>query len=202
MNDIGPLIQQEDVGPFQQPVQNFPSFLRPEVEADASFVYVSQQEQAAAFLVGNTARAWTVAPAPSSANTLPQNGAEMKLPHSTTRTPCNAPSITYIRPHIEAAAGISGHRQMRWQVQLNADWCQAGFQLGLINRTVQFIHVLVRRTKELDTIIGRLSTGVKGVPYRIIHSCPGIVDKSLSTPIAQPVKYCLLCYGLRKTVSC
>ena len=63
MNDIGPLIQQEDVGPFQQPVQDFPSFLRSEVEADPPFVYVSQQEQAAAFLVGNTARVWTVPPA-------------------------------------------------------------------------------------------------------------------------------------------
>ena len=124
MNDIGPLIQQEDVGPFQQPVQDFPSFLRSEVEADPPFVYVSQQEQAAAFLVGNTARVWTVPPAivagdrsfqlddvgPKLGQYFAAEGAEMKLPHSTTRTPGNAPSITYIRPHIEAAAGISGHR--------------------------------------------------------------------------------------------
>ena len=80
--------------------------------------------------------------------------------------------------------------------------CQAGFQLGFINRTVQIIHVLGQRIAELDTIMGRLSTGVKGVPHRIIHSCTGIVDKSLRIPIAQPVKYRILCYGLRKPGSC
>ena len=123
MNDIGPLIQQEDVGPFQQPVQDFPSFLRSEIEADRLFMLASRNRPL---------RSWSATPpgygpcrrlsspeigasnlmtsAPSSVNTLPQKGAEMKLPHSTTRTPGNAPSITYIRPHIEAAAGISGHR--------------------------------------------------------------------------------------------
>ena len=85
---------------------------------------------------------------------------------------------------------------------LDTDGCKAGCQPGFIHRVAKIIHVLGRRTEELDTIMGRPSTRVKGVPHRIIHSCTGIVDKSLRIPIAQPVEYCPLCYGLRKTESC
>ncbi len=39
-----------------------------------------------------------------------------------------------------------------------------------IHRTAKIIHRLGRHTEELDTISGRISTEMKGVAHRIIHS--------------------------------
>ena len=94
----------ENVGGFQQVVEGVDAVAAGGVQGYAAFALVDEQEQPAAFGMGNVVgmgpqrRAGSpsggstlMTSAPRSASSLAQNGAETISPHSTTRMPSRGP---------------------------------------------------------------------------------------------------------------